>query len=102
MRKISRVTLSILVGLLAGVLCKRTATAEYVYSAVHEALGGELHSLSNYAVSGTVAFGLVPLVIALLMHELLEPSDERCRCRGCGAVLGGLSEPKCPSCGERI
>lgn len=28
--------------------------------------------------------------------------DEECRCRRCGHILRGLSEPRCPECGERI
>ena len=27
---------------------------------------------------------------------------EDCRCRRCGYILHGISEPRCPECGERI
>lgn len=28
--------------------------------------------------------------------------DNETRCRNCGHILRGLSEPRCPECGERI
>lgn len=28
--------------------------------------------------------------------------DDQTRCRKCGHILRGLSEPRCPECGERI
>lgn len=29
-------------------------------------------------------------------------ADEQTRCRRCGHILRGLTEPMCPECGERI
>jgi len=43
---------------------------------------------------------------ACLGWVLLTVSDTRrdgeCRCRKCSHILRGLSEPRCPECGERI
>jgi len=30
------------------------------------------------------------------------PSDNETRCRQCGYILCGITEPRCPECGERI
>jgi hypothetical protein len=67
-------------------------------------------------ISGTFGFGIsvafawfAPIVLlALAINELLarlwrpkEP-DAETRCRECGFILRGISEPRCPECGERI
>ena len=31
-----------------------------------------------------------------------EPRDHETRCRKCGYILKGITEPRCPECGERI
>jgi membrane protein DedA with SNARE-associated domain len=40
-----------------------------------------------------------PCVAALLAHW---PRDHETRCRKCGYILRGISEPRCPECGEQI
>ncbi len=52
----------------------------------------------------------VPCALALsaaaglgwLLLWLSERRDRETRCRRCGYILRGLSEPRCPECGERI
>ncbi|MFH1746411.1 MAG: hypothetical protein ABIG44_05130 [Planctomycetota bacterium] len=47
-----------------------------------------------------------PGLCALLLYIWLAPRaprpDEHLRCLRCGYILKGLSEPRCPECGERI
>lgn len=58
---------------------------------------------------GTAAVWTLPeVLLALLLFEMLrrhharDPSSNETRCRRCGYVLRGLSQPVCPECGERI
>jgi hypothetical protein len=37
-----------------------------------------------------------------LCPDIKSPSDGETRCRKCGYILRGISEPRCPECGERI
>jgi hypothetical protein len=38
----------------------------------------------------------------VLLVVLEKRRDTETRCRKCGYILRGLSEPRCPECGERI
>lgn len=55
-----------------------------------------------------VIWSLIDIVIlmflATVIAVLLSGSnrDLECRCRKCGYVLRGLSEPTCPECGEAV
>lgn len=43
------------------------------------------------------------LVYGTLTNRLTyRPSCPETRCRKCGYILRGISEPRCPECGERI
>jgi ABC-type molybdate transport system permease subunit len=42
------------------------------------------------------------LVFVLMAHFAKSISDRETRCRKCGYILRGISEPRCPECGERI
>lgn len=44
--------------------------------------------------------GLV--LLAILPKVGNAPSDGETRCRKCGYILRGITEPRCPECGERI
>jgi len=57
-------------------------------------------------LSGLLMFaflGAVPLGIYTLLTRITKThrSDET-RCRKCGYILRGITEPRCPECGERI
>ena len=42
-------------------------------------------------------------VVAVLVYGLGKPfTDTETRCRNCGYILRGLTEPRCPECSERI
>lgn len=48
---------------------------------------------------------LVALVVLLVFAFWLvqkRSGDHETRCRECGFILRGLTEPRCPECGERI
>jgi len=47
---------------------------------------------------------LVPLGIYILLtyREDRKALTGETRCRKCGYILRGISEPRCPECGERI
>ena len=44
-----------------------------------------------------------PIFVAVLIYGLGKPfTDTETRCRNCGYILRGLTEPRCPECGEGI
>jgi hypothetical protein len=50
-------------------------------------------------------WGLVILVIGVAIDRARRrhpPRDTEARCRNCGYILHGITEPRCPQCGERI
>ncbi len=51
-----------------------------------------------------VAFLVGPFVASVLTHVLTprERLGGETRCRKCGYILNGLTEPRCSECGERI
>jgi rubrerythrin len=50
----------------------------------------------------------VTAVVAIALHRVLtrrygpKVRDGETRCRKCGYILRGITEPRCPECGERI
>lgn len=73
---------------------------------------GVHHQISDFADAGVIVlvFGLMPCLLAMLAYELLIRDlrsrilsfRPETRCRKCGYILRGISEPRCPECGERI
>ncbi|MCH8054513.1 MAG: hypothetical protein IH895_10665 [Planctomycetes bacterium] len=51
-----------------------------------------------------LAFLVGPIIATVLAHILTpkEWLDGETRCRKCGYILKGLTEPRCSECGERI
>ncbi len=47
-------------------------------------------------LSAAACFGWLLITIAERQR------DNQTRCRACGYILRGISEPRCPECGERI
>jgi hypothetical protein len=47
---------------------------------------------------------MLPAIIAivLIVHARRAPSDAETRCRKCAYILRGITEPRCPECGEKI
>jgi hypothetical protein len=70
--------------------------------------GGEVFG-NSWCWWGDRIFALIPvvalpvMVYALLSHMFGPKAvDPETRCRKCGYILRGISEPRCPECGERI
>lgn len=60
-------------------------------------------------VAVSVRYCLPPLILAFVIYGLLGLTwrkrirrDSETRCRQCGYILRGITEPRCPECGERI
>lgn len=58
---------------------------------------------------GDQIFALIPVVtLPVVIYALLsaafglKATDTETRCRKCGYILRGITEPRCPECGERI
>ena len=52
-------------------------------------------------------WGLVISIVVVATYELLNQSSHKSResetrCRTCDYILRGITEPRCPECGERI
>jgi hypothetical protein len=45
---------------------------------------------------------VVVVAVGTLFWVFKAPWDGETRCRKCGYILRGISEPRCPECGERI
>lgn len=81
-----------------------------VADAITIALGAQPDGLSWLGAVGVLVAWFVPiLLIAFATYGLLTwrlgprvPSDRETRCRQCGYILRGISQPRCPECGERI
>lgn len=57
----------------------------------------------------TVLYFLPTVVLAFVAYATLTrwlgpsvPDHSETRCRKCGYILRGISEPRCPECGEKI
>ena len=55
-----------------------------------------------------IVFGVSVAIITLAAYALAtrlfgaKPHDGETRCRKCDYILRGITEPRCPECGERI
>lgn len=59
--------------------------------------------LLPYLVMSTmVAAALTVYGLLTRRYYARRPFDGETRCRRCGYILRGISEPRCPECGERI
>ena len=63
----------------------------------------------RYPVAGGIAWFAPITLLAFAVYGLLtrffgptHDSDNETRCRRCGYILRGITEPRCPECGERI
>ncbi|MBN1858453.1 hypothetical protein JW848_04530 [Candidatus Bipolaricaulota bacterium] len=61
----------------------------------------------RFRVSKSIAWGVPLALIPLAVYGGLSllasrKTDGETRCRKCGYILRGISEPRCPECGERI
>ncbi|UCG16144.1 MAG: hypothetical protein JSV19_12700 [Phycisphaerales bacterium] len=63
---------------------------------------------TSFLIGLSITRSIVPLIIAVCVYGLLtarygpKAHDRETRCRECGYILRGITEPRCPECGERI
>lgn len=65
----------------------------------------EIYSLPNFYVHRLVAwllYSIAASMVGLWAYGKLSWADRETRCRRCGYILRGLSEPRCSECGEDI
>jgi len=62
-------------------------------------VGAELYRVSFTASSAIIALGVFAILTRIFGAD---PADRELHCRRCGYILHGLSEPRCPECGEAI
>ena len=53
-------------------------------------------------LSVMLAFHFVSAAVASALPTPTSAEDPETRCRHCGYILRGITEPRCPECGERI
>jgi len=48
-------------------------------------------------------YAFFPVFLSLSTYDFLTPHESKeTRCRKCGYILKGITEPRCSECGERI
>jgi hypothetical protein len=93
--------ITVLVGFGVGSIARPAFNA--VQSVFAQRLDPELAEI----VAGLIVLGLPVLastagVYVLLTCRCAAYGEGECYCRKCGYILRGLSEPRCPECGEAI
>ena len=65
-------------------------------------------STSEDMLAVDILSGFVSLLIAVCLYQVITQhfgpgsAVNETRCRNCGYILRGITEPRCPECGERI
>ena len=72
------------------------------WEALAVVVGGEAARYVLIAALATGPWAAALLVYAYLRRGRRAPPDSYLRCTGCGYILHGLSEPRCPECGQAI
>ena len=81
---------------------------EFVSYKIAQALGGSRMPSWQLGVGVSFSYFLPVLLLAFGVYGLAtrffapRPPDLETRCRKCGYILRGISEPRCSECGERI
>lgn len=60
------------------------------------------YSPSESQIAMPTVFSIAAMLGWVLLVVLHKRRESETRCRRCGYILRGLSEPRCPECGERI
>ena len=76
------------------------------YWAVYAELGpeGHIHGGAQDIFLYMVGIGPIAVVVFAFLTRRYRPvwADRETRCRKCHYILKGVTEPRCPECGERI
>lgn len=104
--------MAVLAGLAVHVLMATyTVPANFLgrlFDSVLLGVGRRLGDAWGIGVTATVVFAVPALAAGLGVYGVLawlagrQEGDGEMRCRACGHILRGLSEPRCPECGEQI
>lgn len=106
-----RASLAVLVGYLYGIsgFLFFTPTLDQITDwLIYLISGSTPHDTYSIALVGAAVFFVPPIVFSLGTHGLLTwlcrptSNDTETRCRKCNYILRGLTEPRCPECGEKI
>lgn len=104
-----RATIAVLVGCLyAGVAIVYFNYHEFATDLITRWLGAQMGKVWQTGVAVSIAWFLPVLLLAFGVYGLLTrffaplSLDRETRCRKCGYILRGISEPRCSECGERI
>src|SRR3990172_4854621 len=66
-------------------------------------LGGSIGEMTvRIFFAFVIPSALAVATYAFLTHKHGPHTDTETRCRRCGYILRGITEPRCPECGERI
>lgn len=97
-RGLIAVTVGTILGVIAGLVCLIFYGARVVYSPLY--LTGHVLILSATLIGPAVTLATYSLLSG--QHLVRTESETECRCRRCEYILRGISEPRCPECGEAI
>ena len=77
--------------------------AALIGAAVCDFLAGAVYIEAVWVVVWLlVNVGIMAAVFVYAWLRSRRPGDRETRCRRCGYILRGITEPRCPECGERI
>ncbi|GMU21387.1 MAG: hypothetical protein AMXMBFR13_14800 [Phycisphaerae bacterium] len=100
-----RATIATAVGSVTGTFCLIVP----LHDGFLERFQGVLKPFLGEIVSMPLAYYAPPIILSIWVYHILGPitvdhpwSKIETRCRKCGYILRGISEPRCPECGERI
>ena len=94
--KIERAWLRIIVGVIVGGIAGFALLwAGYVFYA------SWMYDMLLVAIVASLAGPIIATVLVYMLTPK-EKLDGEMRCRKCGYILKGLTEPRCSECGERI
>ena len=83
-----------------------TPLFDYLRAPLLHGLPLALNNVSVYRAMGALfMLGTISVALAsfgLLTYWTRTPFTNQTRCRKCGYILRGITEPRCPECGERI
>ena len=75
----------------------------YLGDHIYEFLSLWLEEYSIFWVSVVCVTALPGILVAsAIVARMPRQPDDECRCRKCKYILRGMTEPRCPECGEQI
>jgi hypothetical protein len=94
-----RGTIAVVVELVLIHLYIRYSIADAIYDIVASYLG---YAAAQLIIFIPILIGIIAIYGILTYRYGPRPIDRETRCRKCQYILRGISEPRCPECGEQI